>query len=103
MDKYEIKQKVREAIEHNPFAKDILKVFLFGSHIHGTAREDSDIDLLIEFNDDARIGFFKFFDIQDDIERQVHKKIDLLTTEALSKYFREDVLKEAEIIYEKSA
>lgn len=101
MNKQEIKVSVQRAIEQEPLKKDIQKVSLFGSYLSDKPREDSDIDLLIEFSPSARIGFFRFVGIQENIEKFLGKKVDLLTPEALSKYFRADVLKQAEVIYEK--
>lgn len=100
MNKKEVKKLIAKAIENNPLLDQIKKISLFGSYLSNRPRADSDIDLLIEFNPDAHIGFFKLISIQNSIEEKVGKKIDLLTPEALSKYFREKVLKEAEIIYE---
>ena len=100
MKKQEIKKKIKEAIEKNPFKKDIKKVSLFGSYVNGAPREDSDVDLLVEFNPQARVGFFKLVEIQESIGNHIGRPIDLLTPEAISKYFREKVLREAEIIYE---
>jgi len=101
MSKQEIKQKIKEAVEKDPLRDNIQKVSLFGSYVHGDFKDNSDVDVLIEFTPTARIGFFKYFDIRENIEKHVQKKIDLLTPEALSKYFKDEVLKEAEIIYEK--
>ncbi|PJA87093.1 MAG: nucleotidyltransferase [Candidatus Moranbacteria bacterium CG_4_9_14_3_um_filter_42_9] len=101
MNKQKIKQKIKEAVEKDPLKENIQKVSLFGSYLRGDFEEDSDVDVLIEFTPTAKIGFFKYFDIRENIEKHVQKKVDLLTPEALSKYFREEVLKEAEIIYEK--
>ena len=101
MGKQEIKQKIKEAIEKDPFNDSIKKVSLFGSYIHDDFNDDSDVDVLIEFMPTAKIGFFKYFDIKENIEKHIQKKVDLLTFEALSKFFREEVLSEAETIYEK--
>ncbi|MFZ2975258.1 MAG: nucleotidyltransferase domain-containing protein [Candidatus Moraniibacteriota bacterium] len=101
MNKQEIMQKIKKAVEQDPLNEDIQRVALFGSHIHGNAKKDSDVDVLIEFTPTAKIGFFKFFDIQENMEKHLQKKVDLLTPEALSKFFRDKVLKEAEIIYER--
>lgn len=101
MSKEEIKQAIREAIENDPNKEDIFKVALFGSHTYGTPRHDSDVDVLIEFRPGSRIGFFRFFDTRENFEKYVGKKIDLLTPQALSKYFRNEVLERAETIYEK--
>jgi hypothetical protein len=99
MSKREIKKKIKEAIEKNPFKKDIKKVSLFGSYTKETNREDSDVDVLIEFEPSATVGFFKFVEIQDDIGDYIGKSVDLLTPEAISQHFREEVLNQSELIY----
>lgn len=101
MEKQEIKNKIKEAIEKNPHKKDIKKVSLFGSYVKGDSRQDSDIDVLVEFTPEATVGFFKFVRIQRDLSDFVKKDVDLLTPEALSQFFRDKVLNEAEIIYER--
>ncbi len=101
MSKQEIKQKIKEAVERDPLKENIQKVSLFGSYVHGDFKDDSDVDVLIEFTPAARIGFFKLAQIKRNIEGSVNREVDLLTPEAVSKYFREEILKEAEQIYEK--
>ena len=46
------------------------------------------------------MGYFELADIQENLERSVGRKVDLLTPRAISKYFRDRVLAEAELIYE---
>lgn len=101
MTKQTLRIKLRRAIEENPHKDEIKKISLFGSYLSGGEREDSDIDLLIEFSPSAKVGFLKFIDIQEQIAQSLGRKVDLLTPEALSKYFRDKVLKEAEVIYER--
>jgi len=101
MTKQEIKNKLLEAIKHDPHLADIKSVALFGSHIHGTADDDSDVDVLIDFVPTAVIGFFALSDIKNNFESLLEKTVDLLTPEAISKYFRDEVLSQAEYIYEK--
>ncbi|MDO8529111.1 MAG: nucleotidyltransferase domain-containing protein [bacterium] len=101
MSKQEIKQKIKEAVEKDPLKDAIQKVSLFGSHIHGDFKNVSDVDVLIEFTPEARIGFFKYFDIRENMEKHLNRKVDLLTPESLSEFFRDEVIREAEIIYEK--
>lgn len=101
MGKQEIKEKVREAIENASFKQDIQKVSLFGSYLHGTAKEDSDVDVLVEFTPEAHVGLFEYVEMQYTIEDHIQKKVDLLTPEGLSKFFRDKVISEAELIYEK--
>ncbi len=101
MNKQEIKEKVRQAIESNTYKKDIQKVSLFGSYLHGTAKDDSDVDVLVEFTPESHIGLFEYVEIQNAIGDRIQKKVDLLTPEGLSKFFRDEVINEAELIYEK--
>ena len=101
MDKEQLKTKLLEAVKNNPHYADIRCVSLFGSHIHGEAEEDSDVDVLIEFMPEATVGFFKLAQIQRSIADFIGRKVDLLTPDALSKYFRDKVLQEAERIYER--
>ncbi len=101
MSKQEIKDRVRKAIELNKFKKDIQKVSLFGSYLHGDAKETSDVDVLMEFTPDAHISLFDLVEIQYTMEGHIQKKVDLLTPDSLSKFFRDEVINEAELIYEK--
>ncbi len=101
MDKEQLKTKLLQAVKNNPHYADIRCVSLFGSHIHGEAEEDSDVDVLIEFMPEATVGFFKLAQIQRSITDFIGRKVDLLTPEALSKYFRDEVLAQAEYVYEK--
>jgi len=101
MDKEELTVRLRRAVEDSPYRDDIRFVALFGSQIHGTAGEGSDVDVLIDFDPCASIGMFEFIEIQEYLSEALGKKVDLLTPQALSRYFRDDVLREAEPVYGK--
>lgn len=100
MLKEELTARLRSAVEENPHRAQIKSVALFGSHVHGTARDDSDIDVLIDFDPRATIGLFEFIEIQEQLSEALGRRVDLLTPQALSKYFRDEVLREAEPVYE---
>ena len=101
MGKEEIKKKLLEAVENDPHKSDIKSVAIFGSYVNGNASQDSDIDILIDFEPTAVIGFFALSDIKDNFEAFLQKTVDLLTPQAISKYFRDEVLQQAEYVYEK--
>lgn len=101
MDKQQIKNVILQAIRNDPVMDDIKSVSLFGSSVTGTTKQDSDIDLLIEFIPSATVGFFKFAQIQRNLQHYLGQDVDLLTPESLSKFFRAEVLKQAELVYEK--
>jgi len=100
MTKLEIKKRLLSAIKNDPNSVDIKYVALFGSYVNGTPREDSDIDVLIDFYPQSIVGLFKYIDIQENFSEALGKKVDLLTPQAISKYFRNQVLQEAEVVYE---
>jgi predicted nucleotidyltransferase len=77
-------------------ANGIRKLSLFGSQLHGTARPDSDIDLLVEFYPDRIPGFFGIARMGRELSEMVEgRKVDLKTPMGLSRYFRDQVLREA--------
>ncbi|MEK7574496.1 MAG: nucleotidyltransferase domain-containing protein [Patescibacteria group bacterium] len=101
MSKEQIKKTLFDAMKKSKFRNSIEKVSLFGSCTREGENKESDIDVLIEFKSDAKIGLFEFARLQRMLGKSVGKKVDLLTAESISKFFRDKVLKEAEIIYER--
>ena len=77
----------------------IRKLSLFGSVLRDDFRPDSDIDVLVEFEPGARTGF-AFFAMEIELSEILGRKVDLNTPGFLSKYFRDQVLKEAEVQYD---
>jgi predicted nucleotidyltransferase len=79
----------------------IRKLALFGSVLRRDFRPDSDIDVLVEFEPDAHIGW-EFIDIQDELSQLLRRSVDLHTYKSLNPYFRNKVLPTAEVIYERT-
>ncbi len=79
-------------------AKGIRRLALFGSVLREDFRPDSDIDVLVEFQPGVRVGL-AFIRIQDELSALLGRPVDLHTAGRLSKYFRDQVLKEMETLY----
>ncbi len=77
----------------------IHKLSLFGSVLRDDFGPDSDIDVLVEFEDGHTPGF-SFISIQDELSRLLGRDVDLNTPECLSQYFRGQVMAEAEPVYD---
>lgn len=92
-----LKQEIINAIDQTPEKEVIKSISLFGSFLHGDDNENSDIDLLIDFQKPA--GYFTLIGIQQELEKRLGRRVDLVTRGALSRYFRDSVIKEAERIY----
>ncbi len=78
----------------------ICRLSLFGSQLKGTAGPDSDIDLLVEFFPNARPTLLDMAQIEIDLSEALGgHKVDLRTPQDLSRYFRDEVVRTAEIQY----
>jgi len=79
----------------------IRRLSLFGSVLKGTARPDSDVDLLVEFAPEARPSLLDLAGIEQELSSLLAgRRIDVRTVEDLSRYFRDEVVREAEVEYE---
>ncbi len=72
---------------------------VFGSAARGELRPDSDIDLLVEFDPDARIGFIAFAGLQRELADLLGRPVDLVPKKGLKPVIRPGVLSEARPIY----
>lgn len=78
----------------------IRRLSLFGSTLNGAARPDSDVDLLVEFEPDGIPGLIGVAGMEAEFSRLLGgRPVDLRTAEDLSRYFRDDVLRTAELQY----
>jgi uncharacterized protein len=79
----------------------IKKLSLFGSVLRDDFGPDSDVDVLVEFEMGASIGYFELADMKFELEDVIGREVDLLTPDALSQYFRQKVLDTAVALYER--
>ncbi len=88
----------RESIADFCRRHHIRRLALFGSVLRNDFAPDSDVDVLVEFEPDEVPGL-AFFSMQDELSEILHRRVDLMTPKELSKYFRDEVLAEAEDLY----
>ena len=67
--------------------------------MEGTARPDSYLDLLVEFEPGQVPGLIGLSAIEIELTEALGVKVDLRTAQELSPYFREDVLRQAQVVY----
>ncbi len=77
----------------------IERLSLFGSALRGELTPESDIDLLVEYEPDARVGLFDMGGHLMDLQDIVGRKVDLVTPKGLCPYIRDEVLDGARLIY----
>ena len=76
----------------------VLKAYLFGSYVNGKATNKSDIDILVDLDYSQRIGL-GFVQMQIDLENLLKSKVDLVSSNSLSKYIKPYIDQEKELIY----
>ncbi len=82
-------------------SKPIKKAWLFGSYARNDEGGESDIDILLELDHTTPIGM-KFFGYHLELERLLQMKVDLVTSEGLSKHVRTFVDSDKILIYERA-
>ncbi len=80
----------------------VAKLGLFGSRARGTARPDSDVDLLVTF-EECRTPGLAFVALAEALESIFRRRVDLLTRECVehdfNRYRREGILATTEALY----
>lgn len=90
------KQEIASFCQRN----HIRRLALFGSVLRSDFRPDSDIDVLVEFDPNFRVGFIRLFQVEEELSRLAGgRRIDLVTSKFLNHRIRDRVLKEAEVQY----
>ena len=75
---------------------NVKELALFGSFIRGDQLPSSDIDILVDFSDDASL--FDLVRIGDYLEEKLDRKVDIIPKESLRKELRDSVFKEMVIL-----
>jgi len=78
----------------------IRRLALFGSVLRDDFGPDSDVDVLVEFEPDARVGLITLAGIEIELSRLLGHKAEIHTVKGLNPHFREEVLDLAEVQYE---
>jgi predicted nucleotidyltransferase len=83
-----------------PFAK---RVSIFGSYVRKDATPESDIDIVVALKPpDQRppVGWFKWIELEEELEIQLGRPIDLITEDGVSPYIRPYIDQEKVVLYE---
>ena len=77
----------------------VRELAVFGSVARGEMTPDSDIDLLVEFQPDARMGLFEFAAMERELAALLGRKVDLVSKRGLKPRVRPHVLRDAKVVY----
>ena len=92
------KEKIAEFCRRNR----IRRLAFFGSVLRDDFRPESDVDLLVEFEPEARVGLITLAGMEIDLGQLLGRKAEMHTVKGLNPYFKNDVLGTAEVQYEQA-
>ena len=93
---YEMKRKIIPILKQY----DVQKAALFGSFVRGEQRQDSDIDILVEFKNRENKTLLDLVGLELELEELLNHKVDVLTYHSIHPLLKDYILKEQEIFYE---
>ena len=93
ISQYEILQRQKANIIEIASHYHAANIRVFGSVVRGEEREDSDIDLLVDFLPGSTL--LDQVGLIDELSAALGRKVDIVSERALNKYLRQQVLQEA--------
>ncbi len=91
-------EKIQNYFKDQP----VVKAWLFGSYSRGEESSESDIDILVSFDENAHVGLFKYASMYTELSELLGRKVDLVQEEALKPYATASVEHDRILIYERA-
>jgi predicted nucleotidyltransferase len=77
----------------------VAELSVFGSTVRGEASADSDVDLLVAFEPEAKVGLVAFNRLRRELEAALGRPVDLVPRDGLKPLVRDEVLAQALLLY----
>lgn len=90
----EIKVILKKHIKELKRKYRVKEIGIFGSYLRGEAKEKSDLDILVEFNPDAKISLLEFVELENYLSDLLGVKVDLVEKSALKPRIGKHILRE---------
>lgn len=94
------KEQIQEVINNYFTGKPVKRVWLFGSYARGDADEKSDLDVLVDIDDNRQVGL-RYLAWHEEIETIIKKKVQVVSNAAVSEYIRPFIDADKVLMYEK--
>ena len=88
----EIKEVIKKHKDELKEKYSVKEIGIFGSIVRGEAKEDSDVDILVEF--EKPIGLFKFLELEEYLSNLIGRRVDLVSKKALKPHIGKHILEE---------
>lgn len=90
----QIKQKLNQNLNQLKQHYHITQLGIFGSYIRGENTTNSDLDILVEFDSQARFGLLTFCELENHLSELLTVKVDLVMKDGLKPYIGKNILQE---------
>lgn len=94
------KDQIQQAARAFFSGKPVRKAWLFGSYARNEADEDSDVDVLVDIDEEAKIGL-RYLTWHEEMEKVVRKKVQIVSDGAVSDYLRPFIETDKLLLYER--
>lgn len=96
------KQQIYQTIANYFKSQPIKKAWVFGSFARGEENPLSDIDVLVVYDDNARVSLLKQASMTNDLESLLNRSVDIVQEKLLQKKVRNSVNQDRKLIYERA-
>ena len=79
----------------------VLKAWLFGSFARGEETPESDIDILVQYDENARISLLTISHMMGELERSTGRRVDLIEDGCLMPFAVDSANRDKQLIYER--
>lgn len=90
-------QQIAEYFKIQP----VLRAWMFGSFARGEKTEDSDVDILVEYDKNARISLLTISHMMGEQEKSTGRRVDLIEEDCLMPFAVESANRDKQLIYER--
>lgn len=92
---------IEKILEQFFLNKPVHRAYLFGSVARNEQNSDSDIDILVELDYENGADYFIFYDMQQQLNKLLNRKVDLISAKGLSPYIQPIINLEKKLVYER--
>ena len=92
-------QKMTKAIAEYFKTQPVVKAWLFGSYARGEETPESDVDILVQYDENARISLMTISHMMGSLEKAIHRRVDLVEDGCLLPFAAETANKDRILIY----
>jgi uncharacterized protein len=94
-------KEIEKILEQYFVNKPVHRAYLFGSVVRNEQKADSDIDILVELDYEKGADYFVYFEMQQQLNKLLNRKVDLISAKGLSPYVSTVINQEKKLIYER--